>query len=109
MFTGYAWRLWRTLLRRAGATTFRFSIVHLHCCSRRCCSTTTCGPALNLRRRRSRSPPCRRCPAGCDQLPSLGAKPTFRSTDITGATFARTSSCPMSTAARAPWPISPAR
>ncbi|HVE54253.1 MAG TPA: SCO family protein [Ramlibacter sp.] len=32
--------------------------------------------------------------AGCDWLPGLGAKPTFRSTDVTGATFARSLELP---------------
>jgi protoheme IX farnesyltransferase len=29
MFTGYAWRLWRTYSDALARTTFRFSIVHL--------------------------------------------------------------------------------
>ncbi len=32
--------------------------------------------------------------AGCDRIPGLSARPTFRSTDITGATFARSLELP---------------
>jgi protein SCO1/2 len=52
-------------------------------------------PALNLRRRRlALAAIAATSLAGCDQLSSLGGKPTFRSTDITGATFARSLELP---------------
>ena len=52
-------------------------------------------PALNLRRRRlALAAIAATSLAGCDQLSSLGGKPTFRSTDITGATFARSLQLP---------------
>jgi len=52
-------------------------------------------PALNTRRRRLVLAALASAGlAACDRISGLGAKPTFRSTDITGATFARSLELP---------------